>query len=122
LYALLDADDDAHARAADALAALRGHDLITHSYVVVETSALAQARLGVQALRSLHESLLAPVAIEWVDERLHRAATTSLLAAGRRNVSLVDWVSFELMRRRGIDTALAFDPDFADQGFAVVPG
>jgi predicted nucleic acid-binding protein len=25
------------------------------------------------------------------------------------------------MRQRGIETALAFDPDFADQGFALLP-
>ena len=81
-----------------------------------------QARLGLPALRSLHDRLLAPLAIVWVDELLHHAALAALLGAGRRRVSLVDWVSFEVMRRGGIDTALAFDPDFADQGFAVLPG
>jgi predicted nucleic acid-binding protein len=39
----------------------------------------------------------------------------------RRRTSLVDWVSFEVMRRRGIETAFAFDRDFATAGFAVVP-
>jgi predicted nucleic acid-binding protein len=121
LYALLDADDQDHRQAAKALAGLEGSELITHSFVVVETSALVQARLGLPALRSLHDRLLAPLTIVWVDEPLHDTALAALLGAGRRHVSLVDWVSFELMRKRGIETALAFDPDFADQGFALLP-
>jgi predicted nucleic acid-binding protein len=40
----------------------------------------------------------------------------ALLAAATSDVSLVDWTSFELMRRKGIETALAFD-DFERQGF-----
>jgi predicted nucleic acid-binding protein len=57
----------------------------------------------------------------WVDEDVHRTAVAALLAAVRRNVSFVDWVSFELMRRRSIDAAFAFDRDFATQGFRTVP-
>ena len=52
---------------------------------------------------------------------MHRAATSAFLAAGRRSQSLVDWVSFELMRRRGIDTAFAFDRDFVAEGFQTIP-
>jgi predicted nucleic acid-binding protein len=44
-----------------------------------------------------------------------------MLAAARRKVSLVDWVSFEVMRRTGIDVAFAFDDDFRAQGFRTVP-
>jgi predicted nucleic acid-binding protein len=33
----------------------------------------------------------------------------------------VDRVSFELMRRRHIDGAFAFDPDFTDHGFTTIP-
>ena len=57
----------------------------------------------------------------FVDEDLHRAAVTALLAGVRRRVSLVDWVSFELMRRRRIERAFAFDRDFERQGFEAVP-
>jgi predicted nucleic acid-binding protein len=34
---------------------------------------------------------------------------------------LVDWTSFLVMRRLGIDRAFTFDPDFTAQGFRVVP-
>lgn len=95
--------------------------LITHSYVLVETSALVQRRLSPAAVRDLHHSLMAPVGVVWVDELLHRSAVTALLAGARRRVSLVDWVSFELMRRQGIERAFAFDEDFAAQGFELVP-
>jgi uncharacterized protein len=43
-----------------------------------------------------------------------------VLAAARRNLSLVDCVSFELMRRLGIRRVFCFDPHFAEQGFELV--
>jgi uncharacterized protein len=46
---------------------------------------------------------------------------SAMLAAGQRDVSLVDWTSFELMRRLGVNTAFAFDDDFAEQGFDLLP-
>ncbi len=39
----------------------------------------------------------------------------------RRAISLVDQVSFVLMRRLHLDTAFAFDRDFDDEGFALYP-
>jgi len=39
------------------------------------------------------------------------------LTAARRQLSLVDCISFEVMRRRGIKTAFTFDDHFAEQGF-----
>ncbi|MDQ6909249.1 MAG: hypothetical protein M3Z84_00445, partial [Actinomycetota bacterium] len=55
-----------------------------------------------------------------IDLAFRRVAVGSLLAAGRRDVSLVDWVSFELMRRLKITRAFAFDPDFEAQGLRTV--
>jgi predicted nucleic acid-binding protein len=37
-------------------------------------------------------------------------------------VSLVDQISFLVMRRRQVDTAFAFDPDFVSAGFHLVEG
>lgn len=61
------------------------------------------------------------IAIRWVDEEIHRAATSAFLAAVRRRTSLVDWVSFEVMRRDGIEQAFTFDRDFVSTGFEIVP-
>lgn len=57
----------------------------------------------------------------WVDAELHEAAVTRHLRELRRRSSLVDHVSFELMRRRGLRTALALDVDFAREGFELTP-
>jgi predicted nucleic acid-binding protein len=122
-FALLDSDDAHRERARthlqDALAA--GIDLLTHEYVVVETTALVQRRLGLEPLRRFVDDLLPLVEIARVDEALHGEAREALLAAGRRNVSLVDWTSFLVMRRHGIRRAFTFDPDFGADGFEVAP-
>lgn len=121
LYALLDRDDGNHRAAAGQFDAIASARLLTHNYVVVETTALVQRRLEPAATRALLAELLPAVEVIWVDEPTHQAATSALLAALRRRVSLVDWVSFEVMRRIGIKTAFAFDRDFAAQGFEAIP-
>jgi predicted nucleic acid-binding protein len=123
LYALLDRDDQNHAAAA---AWFTDHgvdtdDLVTHNYVVVESAALADRRLGVEAVRALLEDVLPTISLEFVDESLHRAAISAYLAASHRGPSLVDRTSFELMRHRGIDVAFAFDRDFQTAGFTTAP-
>jgi len=117
LFALLDVDDERHQEAAVMFAALVGSaDLVTHNYVHVESIALTARRLGVEATGALLDDLLPTVRTVWVDEALHAAA----LAAFRegQSASLVDHVSFELMRQAGITVALAFDADFSARGFA----
>jgi predicted nucleic acid-binding protein len=121
LYALLDRDDESHGRAAEAFAAHRGHELLTHSYVVVECVALAQSRLGMAPTRQLLDGLLAAVLVQLVTAQLHAMAVAALLASGSRRVSLVDRVSFAFMRERGLDRAFAFDRHFRREGFALVP-
>ncbi len=120
LYALLARDDQNHEAAAAAFSGLRHRGpLVTHNYVVVETVALVQHRFGMSVVRTLLD-LLGPIQVIWVDEETHRAALAALLAAPRRRLSLVDRVSFEVMRERGITQAFAFDPDFAQEGFVTV--
>lgn len=121
LYALLDRDDAHHGDATTIWAHLleREHPLLTHSYVLVETFALVQRRLGLEAVRALYQDLIPVLDIVWVNEALHRAAVETLLASGSRSVSLVDRVSFVLMQRRGLRTAFAFDEDFSGEGFAM---
>ena len=122
MYALLDDDDLNHAAADETFRFLfRGEPLLTHSHVVVEIAAVIQHRLGTAAVRDLFDRLLPLIHVVWVDEELHRTAVTSVLAAERRQVSLVDWTSFQVMRTHGIDTAFTFDGDFARQGFERVP-
>lgn len=121
-YALIDSADPRHEAAADHWRTLLATEpLLTHNYVLVETTALVQRRLGIAAVDTLVNELSAPASVVWVDADLHERAVTALLAARRRGVSLVDWTSFELMRRRAITSAFAFDEDFQAQGFTVLP-
>ena len=123
LLAFLDADQPRHADVVDAWRrATADHDtLVTSNYVLVETLALVQRRLGLDALRGLAGDLLPLLQPLWVDEELHTTATAALFTAGRRKLSLVDCTSFELMRRHGITEALSLDADFAHQGFGLLP-
>jgi len=117
LLALLDEDDRFHRDAADTLRAIGpAAELLTHNYVHAEALALAQRKLGGAAVGRLVSELLPRLTTIWVDEALHAAALAAL-TAGTGSISLVDRVSFEVMRREGIDQAFAFDADFEAQGF-----
>lgn len=123
LIALLDASEARHAACAREWKRLLASDasLVTSSYVIVETCAVAQRRMGMAAVRSLTTDFMPLLAIDWVDETVHGAGHAAMLTANRKELSLVDCVSFEIMRRRDVATALALDSDFASQGFSVVP-
>lgn len=122
LYALLNQGDEAHETARSTFERLLADDvpLLTHNYVVVESVALVQRRIGLAAVAALRDGLLAVVRQSWVDPDLHGQALAATLAAGRRDVSFVDRVSFELMRRRGLVQAFAFDEHFSEHGFELV--
>lgn len=123
IYALADRADPRYEHAAERFEALlnRGENILTHNYVLVEAMALIQSRLGLTAALQLAHDCRA-FEIEWVDEATHEEAVGRLAKLGRRRVSLVDQVSFLIMRRRGVRTALAFDPDFEREGFQIFHG
>jgi len=121
-YALLNVSDLRHREAARIWAGLieSGAEMETHNYVVVETAALVQRRLGVKAAEAFFDALLGVVRILWIDEDIHRRAEGAFRTAGRKTLSLVDCTSFEIMRGRSIGSAFVFDTDFQDHGFAVL--
>jgi predicted nucleic acid-binding protein len=123
LYAVFDRDDANHSRARKAWVEwLReGAVLVTNNYVLLETAALLQHRIGVAALRALHEEVTPLLQVDWVSEEQHRTGVEAVLAAARKRLSLVDCVSFQTMRNRGVRTAFCFDPHFREQGFATKP-
>ncbi|MHB2019496.1 MAG: type II toxin-antitoxin system VapC family toxin [Candidatus Xenobia bacterium] len=123
-YALLCRQDENHQRAADYLksAAREKRRLVTTSYALLETLALLQSRIGLDAVRAFDSALRPIVRIQWMDEHLHDVALQRLLSIDRRNISLADCSGFVCMSEKGIAEVFAFDPDFAKQGFQVVPG
>ena len=122
-YALLDRDDDNHERARSAWTEIveAGTVAVTSSYVLVETAALLQSRLGLEAVRSFEDAIVPVLHVEYVPGDLHRLGMAALLVASRRRLSLVDCVSFEIMRRNGITSSFSFDSHFKEQGFRLVP-
>lgn len=122
-FALLDRDDANHKNARTAWAQILNpeHILVTSNYVLVETFALLQSRIGLNAVRGFQEDILPLINIEFVASGTHRAGVASLLSAARRNLSFVDCVSFEVMRTQGIRSSFTFDPHFKEQGFTVFP-
>lgn len=121
--ALLDGDDAGHRRTRHAWSDLldSGRMLVTSNYILVETFALVQNRLGMEAVRVFQEDIVPLLDIRPVDAPSHAAAVSALLAAGRKRLSLVDCSSFEIMRRGGIRTAFTLDRHFREQGFECVP-
>lgn len=109
-YALLNRRDAFHGAAARIFRRLRDEAarLATTNYVVVETTALVAARLGRIAARRWMVDLLPVAEVLWVDRGVHEAAVAAFLGA-RGGTSLVDLVSFEVMRRAGLRRAFAFD-------------
>jgi predicted nucleic acid-binding protein len=91
--------------------------LVTSNYVVLETCALLQRRLGFQAVRAFWDDVVPMLRVQWVNERQHELGMAVMLGANRRKLSLVDCVSFCLMREAGIAEAFAFDRHFSEEGF-----
>ena len=120
-YAVMDRSDRLHAEAARNFAALlEGEfELITTNYVVLETVALIQSRLGFEAAKLWTQRILGIVQVHFVDEPLQEMAFNLWLGLASRQVSLVDCASFVFMRRAGLEEAFAFDGDFEKQGFRI---
>jgi predicted nucleic acid-binding protein len=119
LFALLDSEDSGFELVRPAWNSGIDHSegFVTTDYVLIETIALTQARLGLEAVRVLVNEMLPMVEPLWVTEAEHAAGLDALLIAGRRRLSLVDCVSFTVMRHREIGQYLGLDPHFDEQGF-----
>jgi len=93
---------------------------LTHSYVLAECIALAQARRlpRIKAITFIADLVRNPdIETVWVDELLHHNAIALLLARPDKTYSLCDAVSFVLMRQRNLVEALTTDRHFEQEGF-----
>ena len=123
IFALADTRDANHIQARELFgkALETGEEILVHNYVVVESAALLQSRLGLDiSLRFLGETRA--FQIHWISPADHEQAVTLLHDRSRRGLSLVDCVSFIVMRRFGVSEALTFDSDFEQEGFALFSG
>lgn len=119
LMAFLDEDEPrrGECRGAWARGAQEGEGFITTDLVFVEAVSVAQRRWGLDAVRTLVDEFFPLIEVESVTAEDRSAAVSALLAAGRRQLSLVDCSSFVVMRRMRILDFLGLDPHFAEQGF-----
>lgn len=122
LYPLLVRTEEGHDAVAGAFreAVDEGRTVVTTNYVALETIALLQSRIGLEAVADLSDRILPLARIRWVDEALHRRAVEELVRRDRRRVSLT--VSFLVMQADGIREALALDGGFEERGFDLLPG
>jgi predicted nucleic acid-binding protein len=121
--AILNANDRFHEPAQRTWFEILSSDAVLYSsnYVILETSTLLQHRFGLDAVRLFETSVVPVIEIIWVDEAIHKQAVSALLVANRRNLSLVDCTSFDVMRKFSLEIAFSFDPHFQEQGFTVIP-
>lgn len=118
-FAMLDGDDEYHNTAASVWKYMLNNNigLVTSGFVLIETFALIQHRLGLPAVQGFYENIYPLLVVEWTVESDFEAGAASVLSAQRRDLSLVDCVSFVLMRRMGIHSVFSFDKHFSEQGF-----
>lgn len=117
-YALADKADDNHEKAKTAFAEIlaSGEELFTHNYIIIETAALLQRRLGLASVTTFLREVLT-FRIRWIDAAAHKISFQYFLRYGKRNLSFVDCVSFAVMKDEDARVAFAFDNDFKKFGF-----
>ena len=118
-YALMDRADSHHEQAVKCWKAFLDLDtpLFTSNYVVIETMALLQNRLGLEAATLWHDDILDIISVHWVDVQMHRLAYELWLSLKQRKLSLVDCIGFVIMRNKKCREAFCFDRHFKAQGF-----
>ena len=95
-------------------------DLWTHNYVVLETTAVMQRKLGLHPTLLFLSELSDIATVRWVLPDIHDQAIEILTDRNVRTLSLVDCISFVLMENYGSTTAFGFDSDFLSEGFELL--
>ena len=121
-FAASDRSDRNHTAAVKAWQEIIRQELpvFTHGFVVIETAALMHRRLG-HGVATRFLSFLEGVEVVWVDGDLYRRAEERYLRGSPADLSLVDCVSFALMRSRGLEVCFTFDRHFEQEGFRRMP-
>lgn len=120
-YALAASNDSFHDQARRTYQRMVDWDqeLWTTSYVLVETCALIQRRLGFDTLKDFLEPLRDPVHVVWVEHGIHSEAWQELVSRGGRGLSFVDWTTALAARRLRADV-FTFDEGFEREGVRVI--
>jgi predicted nucleic acid-binding protein len=123
LLALTFRDDRNHARA---VAFVRAHPqarMILTELILSEVATRVRARAGAERAAAAARSLLDSRRYEllFIDADVVRRALERMERFHDKRLSLTDCASFELMERLRLESAFAFDTDFRDCGYRMVP-
>jgi predicted nucleic acid-binding protein len=96
---------------------------VTTTYVLAELAALTLSRFGHSAAATLGEQLRQDprVRVEHPTSAEEYEAWRLFLNRPDKGYSLTDCLSFTVMRRLGLDVAVALDERFRQEGFSVIP-
>ncbi len=121
LFALLVKNDYMYVRANENFNyfAENNVQLVTSSFVLVETTALLQRRIGMAPVHDFNAKILPLLEVVWADDKWYARAIQRVLVLNNKNVSLVDCLSFEIMDSLEIECAFAFDKHFEESGFTL---
>lgn len=119
LYALLVRDDYMHVQAKKCFEYFSENSvlLLSSSFVLVETIALLQRRIGLNAVYDFNSRILPLLEILWVNGDWYTRGFQRLQSENSRDISLVDCINFEIMEARSLNTAFAYDKHFEENGF-----
>ena len=123
LLALAFRDDRNHQAAAAFVRAQPEARLVLTELILSEVATRLRARAGAQRAVVVARSLFDSRRYEllFVDADLVRAALELMVRFADKRLSLTDCASFELMDRLDLEAAFAFDTDFRDCGYRMVP-
>jgi predicted nucleic acid-binding protein len=121
LFALLVQNDTMHSHAKGSFAyfSRKKARLYTSSFVLVETTALLQRRVGLESVRDFNLKILPLCEVIWVNAEWYAKAVQRLFVQGKKDLSLVDCLSFEIMESHKISMAFSFDEHFEEAGFRI---
>ena len=119
LFALLVRNDYMHIRAKENFAYFAENrvQLLTSSFVLVETNALLQRRIGLPPVHDLHSRILPLMEVIWVDNQWSGRDRTVSRTRGPRDVSGSEGLSVENMGKRDIMVSFTFCRHFEENGF-----
>ena len=122
LIAFMDEDDEFYKNSFKIFSQLLAEKsiIISSNYVLLETMTILKNRIGIEAINVLKNDILPVIKTYWIDEEIHNFCVNIQVASDRKKISLVDYTSFEIMRRLNISQAFTFDNHFKGMGFEIL--
>lgn len=121
--AIINSSDQKHASSVSVWQDLldREEHLITSNYVLLEIIALIHNRLGTEVVHKFLGDLMPVVELVWADVSDHQSAVSAMLThPGKGGPSIVDCMSFHVIKQRRIQYVFAYDRHFSEQGFNLI--